>query len=84
MQQVAAHEFGHALGIDGHSDVPTDLMFSVIDSDHPQTISARDLNTLECLYSSWFGRGASLPSTFGGGGRLNTTIIEDGATSKTH
>ena len=29
LQSAAAHEFGHALGIQGHSDNPDDLMFPV-------------------------------------------------------
>jgi hypothetical protein len=26
---IAAHEFGHALGLDGHSDVRSDLMYPI-------------------------------------------------------
>ncbi len=47
---VAAHEFGHALGIAGHSDQATDVMF-----DGPSTysltgLSNRDVNTLLTAY----------------------------------
>lgn len=32
-QEICAHEFGHALGIDGHSDDPHDMMYPVLS--HP-------------------------------------------------
>lgn len=57
---TAAHEFGHALGIQGHSDSPDDLMFPtetrffsadgerLLTPDRP--VTARDLNTLRACY----------------------------------
>ena len=43
------HELGHALGIWGHSPLPTDaLYFSQVR--HPSTISSRDVNTLKRVY----------------------------------
>jgi predicted Zn-dependent protease len=78
LQEIAAHEFGHALGIDGHSDNPDDLMTPVevricdslgspIDAPaHP--VTSRDLNTLKLCYSALFAasappKTASLAST---------------------
>lgn len=48
VQKVSAHEFGHALGIMGHSTDPGDLMFPSSESDG--TLSKRDINTINLLY----------------------------------
>lgn len=46
---AARHEFGHALGIWGHSPLPSDaLYFSQVRN--PPPISARDVNTLKRVY----------------------------------
>ncbi len=47
---TAAHEFGHALGIDGHSDDPHDLMYPVHWMGTECHITDRDLNTLNRIY----------------------------------
>lgn len=69
LQSVAAHEFGHALGIDGHSDHPDDLMYPCEtqyvspDGDDPPSaprqVTLRDLNTLRLCYPHILGH---LPS----------------------
>jgi predicted Zn-dependent protease len=47
----ARHEIGHALGIWGHSDRETDLMY-FSQTKNPAGISQRDLNTLKKVYRS--------------------------------
>lgn len=59
IQCVAAHEFGHALGIDGHSDNPADLMYPTHVQGTPCQVSQRDVNTLKTGYCSLFLRNAS-------------------------
>jgi Matrixin len=58
MVALAAHEVGHALGINGggvqgHSDDPNDIMFPTV-SAASTTITLRDINTLMNLYNSFF------------------------------
>ncbi len=49
LQAAARHELGHALGIWGHSQLETDVMyFSQVR--HPGPISPRDINTLKRIY----------------------------------
>jgi predicted Zn-dependent protease len=50
---AAAHEFGHALGIWGHSQNAGDIMSAVDTSKtHAGSLSGRDINTLRRLYQA--------------------------------
>jgi hypothetical protein len=48
--QVIAHELGHALGIEGHSTLQSDLMYA--NAHLPAEITNRDQNTILQAYSS--------------------------------
>jgi predicted Zn-dependent protease len=63
-RETAAHEFGHAIGINGHSDSPQDVMFAAHSLVTGKTLSERDINTLRTGYCNQFGRSAS-PSASG-------------------
>lgn len=54
IQSVAAHEFGHALGIGGHSSDPNDMMYPTYVSNRALSITNQDLNTLRTAYCALF------------------------------
>lgn len=69
VRPVCAHEFGHALGVIGHSNTAGDLMFT--SGSLTGQVTARDLNTLESAYCSRFigrsaGHRAHTPRAAGG------------------
>jgi hypothetical protein len=65
LTETAAHEWGHALGLNGHSENPNDLMYpnavryiagpGVILPIRPRRVpSARDINTIKTAYADLF------------------------------
>ena len=61
LTEAASHEFGHALGINGHSDDPDDLMFASArrlyrygGDAEPKGPSERDINTIKRAYPDLF------------------------------
>jgi len=61
LECLSAHEFGHALGLDGHSPNRVDLMYPIHYIGTSQPITADDLNTMKTCYASLFGRGYQIP-----------------------
>jgi Matrixin. len=54
IRSVAAHEFGHAIGIGGHSQNPDDMMYPNFVSNVPLQITPSDLNTVKTAYCNYF------------------------------
>ncbi len=72
---TAAHEFGHALGINGHSADTHDLMYFEGNDNYGGTITTRDLNTMLTAYCGNFNKNPNArtaPQT----GPLKTVTIE--------
>lgn len=54
IRSVSAHEFGHALGIGGHSTNLEDMMYPNFISNVPLQITQNDLNTAKTAYCNYF------------------------------
>lgn len=52
LQAIATHEFGHAIGIKGHSPYANDIMYFSRNGHQPTTLSQRDINTMKLLYKT--------------------------------
>ena len=79
---IFMHEVGHALGIFGHSDKNTDLMFPIEMQSavkgkpvqlHFAPVSTRDINTLKKIYES-----PAVPNTISLDQPLEWALIEPG------
>ncbi len=51
VKKTCLHEFGHALGLQGHSSRPDDIMYHAISPRQSPTLTARDQATITGLYS---------------------------------
>jgi tetratricopeptide (TPR) repeat protein len=51
LKAVAIHEIGHALGINGHSPYPKDIMYSSIQPGVTK-LSSRDIQTIQMIYAN--------------------------------
>jgi predicted Zn-dependent protease len=51
MYKTSLHEVGHALGLQGHSDVASDIMYPTVNEDQVARLKPRDVNTMSQLYS---------------------------------
>ncbi|MCS7208767.1 MAG: matrixin family metalloprotease [Fimbriimonadales bacterium] len=54
IRSVAAHEFGHAIGIAGHSTDPNDMMYPNFTSNVALKVTPSDLNTVKTAYCNYF------------------------------
>lgn len=66
IEAIAAHEYGHVLGIDGHSDSKRDLMYPYHYEGTHGRPSVRDLNTMAGLYPKLRRRLPQPPPSQGG------------------
>jgi hypothetical protein len=62
---IGAHELGHALGLDGHSDASVDVMFPSHILSSAWALTERDVNTVKTAHYWLFGRGSAPDPTVG-------------------
>jgi hypothetical protein len=75
IQSVAAHEFGHAIGIGGHSTHLEDMMYPTFTTGVPLGVTVSDLNTVKTAYCPLFPK----PDITGRGqGSISETTIRCG------
>lgn len=55
LRQTIAHEFGHALYLQGHSDVAADTMYYQTDPSKDGPLTTRDINSFHTAYCGNFG-----------------------------
>ncbi|GEM_PF-969650 len=53
LKKIALHEIGHAIGIKGHSAVPSDIMYAVTSPAQAATLSSRDISSVNQIYRSY-------------------------------
>lgn len=51
MYKTCLHEVGHSLGLQGHSDVASDIMYPLVNPAQATNLKQRDFNTMTHLYS---------------------------------
>lgn len=49
--KTCLHEVGHAIGMEGHSNQPSDIMYAVLNDAQTPYLKDRDINTITALYS---------------------------------
>lgn len=49
--KTCLHEVGHAIGMEGHSSSPSDIMYAVLNDAQTPYLKDRDINTISALYS---------------------------------
>jgi len=49
--KTCLHEVGHAIGMEGHSSTPSDIMYPVLNNSQTPYLKPRDINTMAALYT---------------------------------
>jgi len=77
-QVTIAHEIGHALGIQGHSPYPEDLMHDTFNMGQDYRPTTRDFNTVMTAYPNYFLPGQAITQAMpsAGEGKIVTVSIE--------